>query len=268
MHDMNKKARRLVVTALTLVLLAAALLPTMAAAFSFTKDPNATTAPTSTATAKPTTDPAVASNPNMMLAPGASSTSTTGSTTIVADGTAVEGEPQFGRTTAKGVNVRASANAKGSVLKQIGVTGTVFEIIREAESKDGEAYYVIALGSNKEGFVRGDLVEVINEEAYKAARYSVVPRPKATKRASSSKATATAANNTFIPTATITPIISGVTASPTPTVNPDEDPDRIVYSDPSITAYYHKTNTCVANLLSYTLSTAKSMGKTKCPHCW
>lgn len=264
------------------MLLLLTLLPTVWAAasgFNFVKSGDSTsddTKATASATATVTATPMPA---NFMEAPvssvivdggsstagGQASSSTTGQTTPVT------GDPAYGRTNVKGVNIRASASGDSAIVERVARTGTVFEILRETENVQGEKWYVISLGGIKEGFIRPDLVEVITEQDYNDARYSVVARAKKTtaKKSSSSKAT-------VAPTAA--PTTSGViivTASPTVSVDPNATPtaapsnDQVVYAA-AAGSTYHKTESCggVTYTLALRLSVAQSNGLNKCPSCW
>lgn len=257
---------------IALLLTLAVLLPLCTAAgsaFNFVKDPSApevTAKPTeAVATLAPAEDGIV-----RIPAPSEGGVSTvigggtSGESTAVATGET----PLYGKTNAKGVNVRASASGDSAIVDRIGVTGTVFEIVRETENAKGETWYVISLGGIKEGYLRVDLVESINQDEYESARYSVVPRPRKTARASSSKK-ATEAPAAATATATQSGVII-VSASPStsPTASAVVNDTATAWTGSD--TYYHSRSQCNTTTLTNmtTVSGAVGLGKTKCPTCW
>lgn len=83
------------------------------------------------------------------------------------DGQTPEGERLFGKTNAKGVNVRERADAKSGKFASIGVTGTKFEIYETVVNKAGETWYRIKVDGT-DGYILGDFVDLISKEEYDA----------------------------------------------------------------------------------------------------
>lgn len=78
-----------------------------------------------------------------------------------------EGEPvaRYGRTNIKGVNVRKHPKAKAEIVAQIPVTGTVMKWLGEEEDAAG-TLWIQGEYAGQKGFIRGDLLDEISEEAY------------------------------------------------------------------------------------------------------
>lgn len=98
--------------------------------------------------------------------------------------------PEYGKTNKKGVNIRARANAKGKSVARIGVTGTVFKIT-EVVANGNEIWYGVVYG-NKEGYIRSDLVDIIEEQEFTAGQKA---QRKSTGSSSSSSSSGSSSNN-------------------------------------------------------------------------
>lgn len=272
MHQTNKNARFALLLAIAMMLTFTMPLLAYAGAFNFTKsntDPDPTATPTAAA-------PEITPPPGAILAPvqnngGTGTTATDGGavTSTIGDGagetqsTNSTDEPEWGKTNVKGVNVRASASGDSATLKQVARSGTVFIIIRETENLKNETYYVISLGDKKEGYVRADLVDLISEQEYKDAKYSIVARPKQTTAKTSSSSGGGSA--TAAPTASDGTVVIA-TATPEATATADA---TVVWTSTGTNAY-HKQSTC--NGVTYSVGIAKSdaekSGKLACAACW
>lgn len=111
---------------------------------------------------------------------------------------------RYGMTNAKGVNIRAKANTKSDIVTKLAITGSPFVII-EDEDVSGQVWYKIEIDEETEGYIRGDLADVIDETAYRAAGGTYFPFP--------TTAAQTTADNTGTTGADTTPTGTGNTGS-------------------------------------------------------
>lgn len=134
-------------------------------AFNFTStEPRATQAPKKEPTPAPTANTSATGAP---AATDPTAPAATAGVVVSTEGTTQDPvlEPRYGRTNIKGVNVRQKASVKAEVVHRAHLTGTVFEILEEKVLDNGDVWYQVLIEKEK-GYIRSDLVELIDEATY------------------------------------------------------------------------------------------------------
>ena len=129
-----------------------------------------TETPTAVPTATPTVHPATVSEstpipmPLLTAAPTAAPTSTPEPTEEP-----VSKYPTTGKTTKANVNVRESTDKTSKKVKGITKKGTEVTIIGEAEDDSGTLWYLVQLKDGKTGYIRGDMIELVESSSQAAS---------------------------------------------------------------------------------------------------
>ena len=158
----------------------------------------------------------------------------------------VESPYRYGKTNIKGVNIRSKASADGEKNAGLPNSGTIVLILDQEDNDKGETWYAVLHG-NIDGYIRSDLLDLVQEQDYitatgKTAEQAIADAAENKNSGSSSKSS------------------SGSSSSKS---------SRTVYVT-SGGKSYHSSSSCsnMSSPRAVTQDEAMSSGRSKCTKCW
>lgn len=163
---------------------------------------------------------------------------------------------RYGKTTKSGVNIRSTALTGSKSAGQIANKGTAVIVVEETNNSAGESWYAIQY-KDTEGYIRSDLIELIDEQAYHDAT---------TKQSSASSGGSSKKGNGSSSGATSSSGGSSKSSSSTNT----ETTGSGVWIPTNGGTKYHSSSSCsnMKGPRQASASEAKGLGFTACKKCW
>lgn len=172
---------------------------------------------------------------------------------------------RYGKTNTKGVNMRGTANTKGTLVEQINITGSYVQIMEEVQGKDNKTWYATVY-EGEEGFIRADLVDEIlpEDEEYMIAQTSIEEgrvRKESSSGSSGGNGSSSGGKSGSRSSS------SGKSSSSSGGSSSSSGSKVWVTSSGKS---YHSSSQCsnMGNPKQITRDEAVSSGRTKCPKCW
>jgi len=153
---------------------------------------------------------------------------------------------RYGQTNAAGVNIRTKPSMRAPVVVRV-KKGTLLEITDESTDNAGDTWYAVIVDGRK-GFIRGDLIEEVTEDAYREALKPTTLRKPPSRISPAASGNANTATHQRLPGSTVAWCGSG-------------------------DAYFHYDNVCPKittpdQMNRSSLSGAEAAGYKPCSYCW